>query len=570
MNSRSHINQTIGGSSLNANSETSMTSASHIKISPRLIKHDDKPIYYMNHQSTSQSTTPHIYITETTDENPNNQQQQRALSPLKTISVKKNYQSLLKKPIKLKVYEKEDADEPLINKLSRKYKIKNSSSKTEANTNTMLPQTKLPSIKHSNDFRYTKETYLSKTREIAQLHYSLQLKKEQKAQIETEIQKEIEGINHTMRSLESYNKTFEDNVINKINASLKGLYSTLEKERLIAMNLYQQVINQRKEMNILETKIRRKEAEKKNIERWIVFQLEVRKSGKIIDLKEELKQVEDGIIFDSVEAVEDQFKRIEKQNVRLLMQYNSKQKDLADLKDFHSNIVSSRQQQEQQLNEQIIEKEKMIELLKMRYQTLYNQYKQALTVLTVVPKKKKVKIVSSLNFKLQDFAVFQLLHTKNDLLYSITYNLYNNCVNNLQNEMSRDIEVNFKNCPTKESKLLGMLLTIELSVDYLKNKYNYYKQNKTIYGELFKQKINQLEKEKRIQKSIQAKEIENKRYKELKAKIEAKENKKRFLPLRKIDLYPSRKFVDLNTYSQRIKVETEPEFHDFLYDRDDE
>ena len=567
MNSRSNINQTIGGSSLNANSETSIISASHIKISPRLIKHDGKPLYNpTTHPSVSHSTTPHIYITETN----NKHQHERSSSPSTTIPVKKGYQSLIKKPIKLKVYEKEDIDEPLINKLSRKYKIKYPTSKTETTTNTAVSQTKLPSIKHSSDFRYTKETYLSKTREIAQLHYSLQLKKEQKLQIETEIQKEIEGINHTMKSLESYNKTFEDNVINKINASLKGLYSTLEKERLIAVHLYQQVLNQRKEMNILETKIRRKEAEKKNIERWIVFQLEVRKFGKVTNLKEELKHVEDGIIFDSVEAVEDQFQRIEKQNVRLLMQYNTKQKDLADLKDYHSNIISSRQQQEQQLNEQIIEKEKIVELLKMRYQTLYNQYRKALTVLTVVPKKKKVKIVSSLNFKLQDFAVFQLLHTKNDLLYSITYKLYNNCVNNLQNEMSCDIEVNFKNCLTKEAKLLGMLLSIELSVDYLKNKYNYYKQNKTIYGEMFKQKINQLEKEKRIQKSIQAKEIENKRYKELKEKIEAKENKKRFLPLRKIDMYPSRKFVDLNTHSQRIKVETEPEFHDFIYDSDEE
>lgn len=566
MNSRSNINQTLGGSSLNANSETSITSASHIRVSPRLIKYDGKPIYNMNHQSTSQSTTPHIYITETTDENHNNQLQGSS-SPSKTVSAKKNYQSVLKKPIKLKIYEKEDADEPLINKLSRKYKIKTSPPKTQPNT--AVSQTKLPSIKHSTDFRYTKETYLSKTREIAQLHYSLQLKKEQKAQIEKDIQKEIEGIDHTMKSLESYNKTFEDNVINKINASLKGLYSTLEKERLIAMHLYQQVINQRKEMNILETKIRRKEAEKKNIEKWIVFQLEVRKFGKVADLKEELKHVEGGIIFDSVEAVEDQFKRIEKQNVRLLMQYNSKQKDLADFKDMHSNIVISRQQHEQQLNEQIIEKEKMVELLKMRHQTLYSQYRKELSVLTLVPKKPKVKIVSSLNFKLQDFAVFQLLHTKSDLLYSITYNLYNNCVNNLNNEMSHDIEVNFKNCLTKESKLLGMLLTIELSFDYLRNKYNYYKQNKTIYGELFKQKLNQLEKEKRIQKSIQAKEIENRRYKELKAKIEAKENKKRFLPLRKIDLYPSRKFVDLNSHSQRTKVETEPEFHDFLYDSEE-
>ena len=91
MNSRSNINQTIGGSSLNANSETSITSASHIKISPRLIKHDGKPLYNpTNHQSVSQSITPHIYITETTSDNAHH----RSSSPSTTIPVKKAYQSL--------------------------------------------------------------------------------------------------------------------------------------------------------------------------------------------------------------------------------------------------------------------------------------------------------------------------------------------------------------------------------------------------------------------------------------------------------------------------------------------
>jgi hypothetical protein len=67
----SHKNQE--GSSLNVNSETSITSISNMKVSPPLLtKHETKSTYHnfshIKNSSVSQSISP-LYITETTDVN---------------------------------------------------------------------------------------------------------------------------------------------------------------------------------------------------------------------------------------------------------------------------------------------------------------------------------------------------------------------------------------------------------------------------------------------------------------------------------------------------------------------
>lgn len=570
----SHKNQE--GSSLNVNSETSITSISNMKVSPPLLtKHETKSTYHnlshIKNSSVSQSISPQIYITETTDVN-----QSRfphfhdSISPLNKIQRNKKRITVLKKPLTLQVYDKSHPDDLLLTKLAKKYSIQNSfASQTEIKTVYTNPN--LPSVKKQQpiNMKYTKNNYLSKTKEIAHLYYSLRLKKEQKAQIESNIQKEIESLNQTMKAMESFNKTFENNIINNINASLKELNLTLEQERIVLCNLYEKVLSQKKEINMLESQIKRKEIEKKNIEKWIIFQLEIHKFGKVTNLKEELKKVENGLIFDSIEALEFQLERQEKESVLFLTQYNTKQKELDELKNEYETLIVSRKQHEQILNEQIKEKEKMLELLKLRNQTLNTQYKQKSLSLIPMTHKKQIKTFSSLNFQLPDVSSpFQLSYNQNDLLYSLVYTLYNNCVNNLKNEIPSKIIINFKNIQVKESKLIAMLRSIELSIDYIKNKFKYYHKNLHIYGDALKKIISEIDSKKKDLKTTKTKELELQRYKELKEKIDAKANKKRILPLRKVDLYPTRKFVAQSINIANLTEDNEPKFHDFIYESD--
>ena len=197
------------------------------------------------------------------------------------------------------------------------------------------------------------------------------------------------------------------------------------------------------------------------------------------------------------------------------------------------------------------------------------QYKQKSLSLIPMTHKKQIKTFSSLNFQLPDVSSpFQLSYNQNDLLYSLVYTLYNNCVNNLKNEIPSKIIINFKNIQVKESKLIAMLRSIELSIDYIKNKFKYYHKNLHIYGDALKKIISEIDSKKKDLKTTKTKELELQRYKELKEKIDAKANKKRILPLRKVDLYPTRKFVAQSINIANLTEDNEPKFHDFIYESD--
>ena len=119
-------NKNQEGSSLNVNSETSVTSFSNMKMSPLLTKHEIKSTYYnlshiKNSSSVSQSISPQIYITETT--NVSRPHFHESISPLNKIQRNKKHITVLKKPLTLQVYDKTNPEDLLFNKLAKKYSI---------------------------------------------------------------------------------------------------------------------------------------------------------------------------------------------------------------------------------------------------------------------------------------------------------------------------------------------------------------------------------------------------------------------------------------------------------------
>ena len=117
------------------------------------------------------------------------------------------------------------------------------------------------------------------------------------------------------------------------------------------------------------------------------------------------------------------------------------------------------------------------------------------------------------------------------------YSLYSEIVANLSTELD-NITVNFKALPTKEKKMISMLISVEISANYIFNKMIYYKKNSDIYGERLAAIIKQIDVMHKREKANVLKQLEQKKYKELKDKIAKRNDKVHFIPNKKNLVYP--------------------------------
>ena len=166
MKPKTYTNQsTIGSTSQNVNSETSLTSASIPKsITQRSKKQSTRKnseLFQIKYPTHTLSTIPHIYITE-----PFNQPGLKSVSPPSHSLTPFNNNNPIhsKKSLPLKTYDKFDPNEPYINKLCHGVLIK--SPTTTSSTQICKTSRNLPSILKPLHIKYTKETYLSKTKGV--------------------------------------------------------------------------------------------------------------------------------------------------------------------------------------------------------------------------------------------------------------------------------------------------------------------------------------------------------------------------------------------------------------------
>ena len=410
---------------------------------------------------------------------------------------------------------------------------------------------------HVRDSSYD---YIEKTKSIILLNYRLKLKKEAKKTIENNIKNQIKELDFKMEEIKKAKNELEDNFIIKYYTHLKQLQMNLDNERIININLMLKLSSLNKEVNSLEGIIQKKKSYINNIEKWLKFLILLKTKKNFSDVKKALKENlnENGKIFNDVDEFEDIFVNEENKNIFLLKRYEQKRLEVENLKDERDLYEKNENKITSTLNNEILEKEKLHTLMRLRYESL---------------RKLKGKILSNTNNnqfqpKKKSSSIKNTNPTNNKKLYlkivQIYVNIYNNC-------FREDIFIyNLKQIVNRNEKMIKMMICIELMCNYLIGKFNEYKSEKK-FSKILIEIQSKIDFEHKRQKTIEKKQEEYKKYLELKKQIDKRNEKVYFIPKKKVDNYPFNIFVKpKNNKNNEKNVNKELTIEDFLYDLEED
>ena len=410
---------------------------------------------------------------------------------------------------------------------------------------------------HVRDSSYD---YIEKTKSIILLNYRLKLKKEAKKTIENNIKNQIKELDFKMEEIKKAKNELEDNFIIKYYTHLKQLQIGLDNERITNINLMLKLSSLNKEVNSLEGIIQKKKSYINNIEKWLKFLILLKTKKNFSDVKKALKENlnENGKIFNDVDEFEDIFVNEENKNIFLLKRYEQKRLEVENLKDERDLYEKNENKIASTLNNEILEKEKLHTLMRLRYESL---------------RKLKGKILSNTNnnqfqSKKKPSSIKNLPQTNNKKLYlkivQIYVNIYNNC-------FKEDIFIyNLKQIVNRNEKMIKMMICIELMCNYLIGKFNEYKNEKK-FSKILIEIQSKIDFEHKRQKTIEKKQEEYKKYLELKKQIDKRNEKVYFIPKKKVDNYPFNIYVKpKNNKNNEKNVNKELTIEDFLYDLEED
>ena len=412
---------------------------------------------------------------------------------------------------------------------------------------------------HVRDSSYD---YIEKTKSIILLNYRLKLKKEAKKTIENNIKNQIKELDFKMEEIKKAKNELEDNFIIKYYTHLKQLQMNLDNERIININLMLKLSSLNKEVNSLEGIIQKKKSYINNIEKWLKFLILLKTKKNYSDVKKAIKENsnENGKIFNDVDEFDDIFVNEENKNIFLLKRYEQKRMEVENLKDERDLYEKNENKITSTLNNEILEKEKLHTLMRLRNESL---------------RKLKGKILSMNNNnnipfqnKKKPSSIKNTTISNNKKLYlkivQIYVNIYNNC-------FKEEIFIyNLKQIVNRNEKMIKMMICIELMCNFLIGKFNEYKNEKK-FSKILIEIQSKIDFEHKRQKTIEKKQEEYKKYLELKKQIDKRNEKVYFIPKKKVDNYPFNIYVKpKNNKNNEKNVKKELTIEDFLYDLEDE
>ena len=403
--------------------------------------------------------------------------------------------------------------------------------------------------------------YIEKTKRIILLNYRLKLKKEAKKTIENNINNQIKELDFKMEEIKKAKNELEDNFIIKYYTHLKQLQMNLDNERIININLMVKLSSLNKEVNSLEGIIQKKKSYINNIEKWLKLLLLLKTKKNFNDVKKALKDNlnENGKIFNNVDEFDDIFVNEENKNIYLLKRYEQKRMEVENLKDERDLYEKTENKISSTLDNEILEKEKLHTLLRLRNESLRKLKGKILSTNNNnnnnLRRKKKDKINNN------NININKKLYLK---IVQIYVNIYNNCY-------KEDIFIyNLKQVVNRNEKMIKMMICIELMSNYLIGKFNEYKNEKK-FSKILLEIQSRIDFEHKRQKTIEKKQEEYKKYLELKKKIDKRNENVYFIPKKKVDNYPFSIYVKpKNNKNDDKNLKKELTIEDFLYDLDDE
>ena len=401
--------------------------------------------------------------------------------------------------------------------------------------------------------RDSSNEYIEKTKEIILARYNLQIKKEAVERIENNVKNEINNLDQTMNVMKKYKDDLENNFINKYNEALKSLNNQIIEEKIKKDLLSIELGKIHKEVNKLHNIITKVDEMKKGIEKWIIFQIQMQKRKIPFNLKETLKKEYNwGLIFSSPDELEDWFESMKIKNIYLINKYNTKIRERDEIMKNYLEIKKN-SENDKWVDNEVIEKKKILELLKLRNEKLEKDKKHA-----VENKISELKLNKKNHFLLTS-------QSQKNLFSKVKY-IYTHIKDLMSNEVKNVIiDAELSRMSNSDEKIIKMIRSIELVLNYLISKFVEYRLDPKLFN-IYKEIKYKMDLEHKKDTANQVQIEKKKKIAILQERLERRNKRFIFVPFRKVENYP------FTLYNKKKMNETEENIQhtltlqDFLYD----
>ena len=476
----------------------------------------------------------------------------------------------------------EENSPKLLNKILYRQQIKeqqNNKCKTAGNEKKMInDKPKKVAVKDGP------KNYISKTREINRLKYTINLKLENIKDFHYDYRQEIKNIDFTINSIKVYKHNLENKFINEYVNQLRALNKITLNERLKEEQQRNEIVQLKKSISNINIKKKRLELNKFLIEKWIGLQIyikdKVRIDGKQIKNIIKKNNIRRQSLFQSADEFEDFFKKKEINNLRLIRTLNIKTQEKAELFKELKKAEANNITDDNFLINMILEKQKLLKLIKRRNSELLQERKEVkksntqisydettpvnLELISFTPKKDKEKNRDKENNNNKNIIInYNIIYALIQKTFNYIHTQDPSCLSESEDTFKY---INTINDPS--SKALSQMKIIEMAYTYLE----YYKMNHIQGNEiLYKQLMEEIEQNHKKRKAEKYKKEEEMKEYEMKKKMEEKKNRIVFKSRK--DIYSSLIYIEKIKNQERKKkknTKKKLDIFDFLYDVDND
>ena len=428
--------------------------------------------------------------------------------------------------------------------------------------------------------------YIERAKKINLINYKINMKKEALQEYQENMKSQMKSLDYTISQINSYKSNLEKNLFIKYNEErrLFDRHIMLGKQQLD--NQKNTLLSLLKDVNILSQTISKKETINKRYDKWLAFQVLLKEGEvpKTNNIKEYLdKKYGDKPIFENYDDFFIAFKEKEDRNIRLLEREEKAITERDEIKKEYSELKKDVENNKLHMDLNVKEKEKVLNLLKIRNKELNNIKKGIVrkkrryisqsfktkyrTTLDLDVQANKEILIDDIKLNSLGIYYYNLEGTKN--IYQMINCIYLSIIKNEVPKLVLPYDIIYKinhQILSKPQKAIYQLKIIELSLNYVKSSINTSKNNDKNCKKLIKEIYHQIDLYHKWQKAKIYKEKQTKKFFEFFVKMEEKSKKIVFVQNRKVENYPSGLLARKKTVSVSKNKNNNFGLFDFLYE----
>ena len=428
--------------------------------------------------------------------------------------------------------------------------------------------------------------YIERAKKINLINYKINMKKEALQEYQENMKSQMKSLDYTISQINSYKSNLEKNLFIKYNEErrLFDRHIMLGKQQLD--NQKNTLLSLLKDVNILSQAISKKETINKRYDKWLAFQVLLKEGEvpKTNNIKEYLdKKYGDKPIFENYDDFFIAFKEKEDRNIRLLEREEKAITERDEIKKEYSELKKDVENNKLHMDLNVKEKEKVLNLLKIRNKELNNIKKGIVrkkrryisqsfktkyrTTLDLDVQANKEILIDDIKLNSLGIYYYNLEGTKN--IYQMINCIYLSIIKNEVPKLVLPYDIIYKinhQILSKPQKAIYQLKIIELCLNYVKSSINTSKNNDKNCKKLIKEIYHQIDLYHKWQKAKIYKEKQTKKFFEFFVKMEEKSKKIVFVQNRKVENYPSGLLARKKTVSVSKNKNNNFGLFDFLYE----